>query len=483
MPATHDAQALMPDAARRQRATSAAPQPTAERPATAPASPQALLAGAQERGPGLAQQRQAAVQRLQQTLGNRATRRLLQRRAAPPTPGQSPAHAARAVQRYSVASLKSTKPIAWSQETVSAKKSAAGVSGGVYFLTSTGGMLVIKPEVGGMHPPEQTKFADQFLEKGMGIAAPTSKIVPADSAEGQDIQQAILATLVPPADQDPAVFRQAVTDDLADTTFYKVMNPFQGETISRMAAGADDRAKVDALVNRLHQEKIMHGIGRLMAADAFMQNADRMSLTNMNLGNIMLAHDAAKIYTLDTEALLPELKDTMNPREIHQKLSGGFDLIDGVFDHADAIFGGFLATITNFIPKTTTFDGPQHFTATFNRAQALAMVKEGIKKAVATFRAMGSTTGDLKKASQTLHMPRPKGVSDRTNWATLKINQFYTDLRAQGVDAAMAAKFAQELAQFRLDRAKITSKTARASASKDFDKEIKNRVKLTLLNQ
>ena len=475
MPAAHDAHSLTPDATHRRRDTSAAPVPAAEQLRAAPAAPLALLADARLSGHGHAPLRQAAVQRLQQTIGNRATRRFLQRRAGPSTP--------RPVQRYNVASLKSSKPIAWSQETVRAKKSAAGVSGGVYFLDSAGGMLVVKPEVGGVHPPEQTKFADQFLEKGMGIIAPTSKIVDATSAEGLDIKQAILATLVIPNGQNAAAFTQAVTDDLNDTTFYKIMNPFHGESISGLAAGADDRPKVDAFIARLEDKKILRQIGQLMAADAFMQNPDRMNMAKMNLGNIMLAHDSKKIYTLDSEAFLPELKANMTAAIIRNKLGGSFNLINEVFDKVDDIFDGFLVTIKNFIPQTAAFDGQAHFTNTFNRNYGLHYVKEGIQEAVKTFRGMGSTTGDLKKSSATMYMPAQHGVSSKTSWATLKINQFYVDLRAQGLKADVAAKFAEELAQFRLTRAQMPSKYDRAQASKAFDKEIKGRIKLALLNQ
>ena len=174
-------------------------------------------------------------------------------------------------------------PSSWGGVTVT--RSGEGIKG-VFFVKKGGSTVVVKPS----DSPGNMDYANQVME-GVGLEAPKQVAYTKDSTEGQSIAQLLIA--------NKAVGRTAteVEDQVAANTHFVVMNTVAGDSIQRL----DDDTEVEMIQN----DAALKNIGRLMVADVFIGNSDRL-VGSVNLGNFFYQAgngiDMGNIATIDNEA-------------------------------------------------------------------------------------------------------------------------------------------------------------------------------------
>jgi hypothetical protein len=133
-------------------------------------------------------------------------------------------------------------------------------------------------------------YANQVME-GVGLEAPKMVTYTKTSTEGQSIAQLLIA--------NKGVGRTPteIEDQVAANTHFVVMNTVEGDSIQRL----DDDTEVEMIQN----DAALKNIGRLMVADVFIGNSDRL-VGSVNLGNFFYQAsngvDMGNIATIDNEA-------------------------------------------------------------------------------------------------------------------------------------------------------------------------------------
>ncbi len=193
--------------------------------------------------------------------------------------------------------------IAWGNSTA-ASASTTGAKGGVFFITVAGVRHIVKAtsEVGA------TVLGEEIVGAVMGpsAATPGSQIVPNTDVEFQDI----IARLRHHQAGKPAaygvklqLFEQA-TSLLVQSDLGQGRDTFRTPGTNAGLQAGDPNVNVAGDVAHdvalLEDAQIMRNVGRLLAADTLIGNADRFE--QMNLDNALLS--AQSLGAIDTEAML-----------------------------------------------------------------------------------------------------------------------------------------------------------------------------------
>ena len=266
----------------------------ARSPAVTSAPAQATHAG------GVQKHATSGVMRLQAVAGNRATAGAIARMRA----GEG------TLQRLAY----DDPPSGWG--TVTIKRSKEGKDG-VYFIDSGTDRIVVKP----MEFAATTEYAGQVMQQAMGIDAPLTKTYAAASTEGQQIA-ALLSTAPVKNAQTPTETQDAINK----SHYFLVMSKVEGKSIQRL----DDVEAKEFISNNA----ALQSVGRIMVADAFLGNGDRL-LASVNLGNFFYAVATATapgvVRTIDNDSAFEAIQYSAGGKllgNLSWKLGVIEDLID-----------------------------------------------------------------------------------------------------------------------------------------------------------
>ncbi|MEH2275722.1 MAG: DUF4157 domain-containing protein [Nostoc sp.] len=159
---------------------------------------------------------------------------------------------------------------------------------GVFFVRKGTDTIVVRPT----DDPGNVEFANKFLAQGMGFQAPELKTYKKNEAEGTAIENLLLANTN--AGKTPDEIQQQV--DAAN--YYIVMSKIDGKSIQTL----DDNEAATFIQDRA----ALTDVGRLMVADAFIGNDDRLVGGTVNLGNFFYQvagqFQQAGIATIDNDS-------------------------------------------------------------------------------------------------------------------------------------------------------------------------------------
>jgi hypothetical protein len=173
-------------------------------------------------------------------------------------------------------------PVGWAGQPV--VRSAEGVFG-AYFVGPPGAQVVVKP----LFSTGNVEYADRFMGE-MGLSAPASVRHAKTSPAGT----ALAALLLTTTGADPAAVQQQI--DMANA--FLVMERLPGTAIKSLA-------EQEALAF-LQESAALERTGRIMVADAFLGNEDRLVGPRVNLGNFLYAVPGVVaptvVQTIDNES-------------------------------------------------------------------------------------------------------------------------------------------------------------------------------------
>lgn len=298
-----------------------------------------------------------------------------------------------AIQRLALAD----KPSAWGAQNV--KRSGEGVAG-VFFVGASPNDVVVKP----LGSTGNVEYANRFMG-AMGLSAPGTARYDKTSADGTAITNLLLAN------KDKGRTPTEVEDQVKGANAYLVMEKVQGRSIQTLS----DAEAVEFLRNT----NALKDTGRIMVADAFLGNQDRLVGGRVNLGNFFYqaASNVAPgvVRTIDNDSSFKE-------GSVRTKRSGG-KTVDGQ-----------LASKIEYIKFLITPKGRDDFITAFlarfkgahkNNANALAeatgqeatikaAIDQGIKDALADIRQLFETNIDLVRSVATGYDTESEDNRDRS---------------------------------------------------------------------
>jgi len=212
--------------------------------------------------------------------------------------------------------------------TVTVKRSGEGQAG-VFFIKQGEDKVVLKPldDVGNV------EFANDFMEEGMGFEAPQVKSYEKSSTEGQALEELLIANKDKGRDEDE------VENQVNAANYFMVMSLVEGKSIQTL----DD----DEAAAFITDQQAMKDVGKMMAADSWLGNTDRLVGGNVNLGNFFYAAAGtinARVTTIDNDSKF--VKGAFNARgnltgDLDNKLSWMEMLMDGT--NRMGVIGMFLS--------------------------------------------------------------------------------------------------------------------------------------------
>lgn len=202
----------------------------------------------------------SALLALQRAAGGAAVSRALARSATPP------------VQRLSY----TDEPRAWRGQPVT--RSGEGAQG-VFFVGPKGDQVVVKP----MYSTGGAQHADMFLAE-MGISTPRSLRYAKNGLSGRAIHNLLLSNAA--AGRTP----EEIPAQLEQANAFLVMDHVPGASLQQLGE--------EETVRYLSDRSALQQTGRMMVADAFLGNEDRVSGPAVNLGNFF--YQAATVMTPGT---------------------------------------------------------------------------------------------------------------------------------------------------------------------------------------
>lgn len=210
-------------------------------------------------------------------------------------------------------------PSGWGAVTIA--RSGEGAKG-VYLIQSGPDLIVVKP----MGGAARSEYANKVMQQAMGLDAPLSKTYPKGSVEGQDI-----ATLLTTGPVQGARSDTEATKVVRASNYFVVMSSVGGKSIQRL----DDAEACEFIRN----DEALKSVGRIMVADAFLGNMDRL-LGDVNLGNFFYAAATMTtpgvIATLDNDAIFESV--TYDTGGIAGNLAQKLRLVERLIDPAKRNF-------------------------------------------------------------------------------------------------------------------------------------------------
>ncbi|MFB7504010.1 MULTISPECIES: glycosyltransferase [Streptomyces] len=171
-------------------------------------------------------------------------------------------------------------PLRWPHEvTVTIGQGATGV----YFVRSAAGShAVVKPMW-----DTSSHYADRFIRKVAGVATPRAEVVRWDTPAGRRVEE-----LLPVARNSMVNFmaRWGETSE-GGPEYFAVMQHARGEELT----GLDG----EGLRAFLTDHTALESVGRVLAADIFLGNNDRMSDFHINYSNLLYDPEGAELTAID----------------------------------------------------------------------------------------------------------------------------------------------------------------------------------------
>lgn len=356
---------------------------------------------------------------------------------------------------YSAASLGQKTPIPWTRETQRVTRPQEGASGGVYFMQSGAGTLVAKPEAMGEgiegvdHAGRRkeanslkarTGFATSFLSRAMKIATPQFRVVDKEDnrTEFDDLKIAIRSKLALKEGQ------QKPNTGFSDVEHFSIQTLATGGTLTSIGGKAgkkmmeeEDTGALLPFVKEMSDDAFLLRLGRLVVADAFMENADRLNSAKANIGNIMSSGKGA-LTAIDQMAMIRFSVTSKGMLDVD--MFG----ITNLFTEREAIFKSYMEGLRSAISK----GGAERSMIDFWLGPA---EQARMKKVLG----MGIDLGvqDLVKAlnnsgvRQELEAAAKQYPSAQVSWHGFLVRERYFKMLAQGRTPKEALAVAWDLAQ------------------------------------
>jgi len=377
--------------------------------------------------------------------------------------GRAGSNSAMPVQRFSKKSLKNPSSINWAAETQSVKRSGEGQFGVFFFTSKDGGELVVKPETTQYTAPANVMFANEFFSKGMGLEAPTSVVVAKQVPEGQVIAEQIVGN--PPKGKldatqraDPTLLPKIVAN-VENADYFFVMEKLSGKSLSAMIGDVNTLDELAEFVGNL--KLIMKEIGRMIFADAFLGNEDRISHRDMNLGNVMVdTIGKPRLLTLDSNTSIKPVK-TEFERNAYVNALENIALSE---EQIEAMLDGMLDTIQKKLSIGILADADKNEIKKLGKAGAT----EGRRQVTGIFKNSTLKKSLKKTANSDYSVPVVGDPRAPADWDLIKAQGIYLASREKLEKDPAAAKVLKFLA-LRETRKTIPSKLGRAI----FDKRNK----------
>jgi hypothetical protein len=197
-----------------------------------------------------------------------------------------PRVASRVIQRLAY----TDPPSGWGAVTIT--RSGEGQKG-VYLINSGLDQIVVKP----MGGAARSEYANKVMQQAMGLDAPLSKTYTKESPEGQRIAKLLTDGL------KNAKKVKELTRVMKFSNYFVVMSSVAGKSIQKL--------KDAEAYEFIRNDEALKSVGRIMVADAFLGNMDRL-LGNVNLGNFFYAAATLTtpgvVATLDNDAIFESVK-------------------------------------------------------------------------------------------------------------------------------------------------------------------------------
>lgn len=343
------------------------------------------------------------VMALQRLAGNHAVTSLVRHAAG------------RVIQRLAYTDPPTTWPA-----TIRIKRSEEGLEG-VYFVRDGTDQIVLKPLV----ETGTVEYASLFMELGMRLDAPQSRTYSKHSPQGQEIAR-LFATKPIENEKKPGEAKAQIDN----ANYWLVMNTVRGKSIQKL-----DDAEATEFINN---DEALKALGRIMVADAFLGNEDRLVGMQVNLGNFFYAVASGVtpgvVRTIDNEARFPL---TRAPN-VRGSLAKKLDIVDKLLDTATQQGRAFylLSFLTKF--KSSHRNHPNTLLAVAARGENAIKdkISEGIDDALGDIALVFKQNIDLVRAvavspeAESLALRDPGGAKAIAHYIRARVRQGLTPTKA-----------------------------------------------------
>ncbi|HXF63894.1 MAG TPA: DUF4157 domain-containing protein [Caldilineaceae bacterium] len=284
------------------------------------------------------------------------------------------------------------------------KRSGEGVEG-VYFVYKGSDMIVVKPVV----DPGNIEYANKMTGAITGLATPKTVTYP---ITGDDpISQLFASTTIENSRGD-----NELAEKLKANRYWLVMSAVAGRSIQTLSEDASHNEALEFIQN----QQALQDTGRIMVADSFLGNTDRLIGMRVNLGNFFYNSATQRAATIDND---------MDVRGASFKRDGSIDMpthmaaFEWLMDP-----GNRNMLISNFLKK-------------FKQSHP-ALVSQIDDNQVSTWVSRGIDLGlaDLRRALEDMGLVRSVksidkryGASDKRNYAMIKGSAQYMSKRIGGM--------------------------------------------------
>ncbi len=284
------------------------------------------------------------------------------------------------------------------------KRSGEGVEG-VYFVFKGSNMLIVKP----VRDPGNVEYANRMTGAITGLATPDTKSYPLTGSD--PISQLLKTTPIEGARSD-----KELEDKLEFNSYWLVMSTVAGKSIQTLPEDATDNQALDFITN----QRALQDTGRIMVADAFLGNQDRLIGQRVNLGNFFYNAADQRAATIDNDM---EVEKGAFKRNGSFDMPTAMEIFEWLMDNGqrNGVINKFIAKFKQSHPGVV---------ASMDDNQVRAWVSEGIDLGMA----------DLQRAMQNMNLVRSVkdidskyGKSNKRDYAMIKGRAQYMDARVGGM--------------------------------------------------
>lgn len=335
------------------------------------------------------------------------------------------------IRRYPATALQTGTGIDWNAMTASVFHPAEGVSGGVYFFRGTPPIaeLVVKPEyvaLQGEGPEEErrekaqaiasSQMADQFL-RAMGLNVPDSRIVNAAEPEARDILETA-------KNRGQAIPQTNETQLGAPLAHLKIMGKANATSFGSAAEKADDPGKVATLIANLNNRDLMMKVGKLIVADAFMQNYDRIDVRKANVGNLMFS--GTRLTAIDSNSMFMQVAE--------RPTSSDLDQLDDLITKEDVIITSLFDGLKDKIPNQAGKDQFADYLITRGGLSWRGYIRDGLRQGIIDLRGLLEDKFRRHQLKDIMQGYQRSGAH-KMSWERFKLRQRYMESRRAVVHA------------------------------------------------
>lgn len=284
------------------------------------------------------------------------------------------------------------------------KRSGEGVEG-VYFVYKGTDMIVVKPVI----DPGNIEYANLMTGAITGLETPKTVVYPITGTD--PISQLFASTTIEGSRGDDELAQKLRTN-----RYWLVMSTVAGRSIQTLPEDATHNEALEFIQN----QQALEDTGRIMVADSFLGNTDRLIGMRVNLGNFFYNTATGRAATIDND---------MEVKRAEFRRNGSIDMpthmaaFEWLMDP-----GTRVQLINNFLKKFK-----QAHPALINQIdddQVTAWVSNGIDKGLADLKNALDNMGLVRSAKG---IDKRYGASNKRDYAMIKGSAQYMSKRLGGM--------------------------------------------------